>query len=108
MNIAAQFKTNVFLLTQMGSISSSPLNTSFLLKKKTLKKLPENPEYAEMRHNNCVWHGDVIFYNKMTSQITCGRCAAVRFFYLSHGLAWLVLGRLIISLYEGGIEKSVP
>ena len=39
---------------------------------------------------------------------TCGRRAAVRFFfYLSHGLAWLVLGRLIISLYEGGIEKSV-
>ena len=32
---------------------------------------------------------------------------AVRFFYLSHGLAWLVLGRLIISLYEGGIDKSV-
>ena len=28
------------------------------------------------------------------------------FFYLSHGLAWLVLGRFI-SLYEGGIEKSV-
>ena len=39
----------------------------------------------------------------------CGRRAAVRFFfYLTHGLAWLVLGRLIISLYEGGIEKSVP
>ena len=59
MKIAAQFKTDVFLLTQMGSISSSPLNTSF-------KKLPENPEYAEMRQNNYVWHGDVIFYNKMT------------------------------------------
>ena len=90
MNIAAQFKTNVFLLTQMGSLSSSPLNTSFLLKKKTLKKLPENPEYAEMRHNNYVWHGDVIFYNKMTSQITCGRRVAVRFLNLSHGLPWLV------------------
>ena len=34
MNIAAQFKEDVFLLTQMGSISSSPLNTSFLLKNK--------------------------------------------------------------------------
>ena len=29
------------------------------------------------------------------------------FFYLSRGLAWLVPGRLIISLYEGGVEKSV-
>ena len=56
MNIAAQFQTDVFLLTQMGSISSSPLNTSFLLKKKNnVKKLPENPEYAEMRHNNVAW-----------------------------------------------------
>ena len=30
-NIAAQFKTDVFLLTQMGSISSSLLNTSVLI-----------------------------------------------------------------------------
>ena len=55
MNIAAKLKTDAFLLTQMGSISSSPLNTSFLLKKKREKKLPENPEYAEMRHNNVAW-----------------------------------------------------
>ena len=51
MNIAAKFKTDVFHLTQMGSISSSPPNTSFLLK----KKKSENPEYAEMRHNNVAW-----------------------------------------------------
>ena len=61
-----------------------------------------------LRCDIIMWHGDVIFYNKITSQIhvrpACG-CSFV--FNLSHGLAWLVLGRLIISLYEGGIEKSV-
>ena len=38
-----------------------------------MKRLPENPEYAEMRHV------------KMTLRIACGRHTAVRF-YLSHGL----------------------
>ena len=92
MNIAAHFKTDVFLLTTKHFI--------FNEKKKHVKKLTENSEYAEMRHHNYVWHGDVIFYNKMTLQITCGWRAAVRFFLIFlHGLAWLVLGRLIISLY---------
>ena len=45
----------------------------------------------------------------MTSQINVRpACGCSFFFYLSHGLVWLVLGRLIISLYEGGIDKSVP
>ena len=94
MNIAAQFKTGVFLLTQMGSISSSPLNTSFLLKKKTVKKSFQKI-LNTLRCDIIMWHGDVIFYNKMTSQINVRpACGCSVFFYLSHGLAWLVLGRL--------------
>ena len=86
----------------MGSISSSP----FLLKKNVKNSFQKI--LNTLRCDIIMWHGDVIFYNKITSQIhvrpACG-CSFV--FYLSHGLAWLVLGRLIISLYEGGIEKSV-
>ena len=37
----------------MDSFSRLPLNTSFYIGK-NVKRLPENPEYAEMRH------GDVI------------------------------------------------
>ena len=33
----------------MDSFSCSPLNTSFYIDK-TRKRLPENPEYAEMQH----------------------------------------------------------
>ena len=35
----------------MGSFSCLPLNTSFYIGK-TLKRLPENPEYAEMQHGD--------------------------------------------------------
>ena len=37
------------------------------------KKLPENPEYAEMRN------GDIILSLQWRHGTTCGRCAAVHF-----------------------------
>ena len=44
----------IFLLSQiMDSFSCSPLNTSFYIGK-TWKRLPENPEYAEMRHGDII------------------------------------------------------
>ena len=43
------------MVTQIDSFSCPPPNTSFLLGKKREKRLPENPEYAETRHNNHVW-----------------------------------------------------
>ena len=75
------------ILTQMVFFSAcSPLNTSFLLKKKTWKRLPDNAEYAEMRHNIYVWHGDVIFTLQWRHRSTCRRRAAVRFYILGwHG-----------------------
>ena len=42
-------------------------------------RLPENPEFAEMRH------GDVILTLQLHRRSTCGQRAVVRF-YLSHGL----------------------
>ena len=44
------------LTRKMDTFSCSPLNTSFYIGKHK-KMLPENPEYAEMRH------GDVKFYH---------------------------------------------
>ena len=60
------------------------LTTKYLIlywkKTTTLKKLPENPEYAEMRH------GDVILTLQWRHGLTCGQREAVRH-YLS---LWLV------------------
>ena len=79
MNITAKFKTDVFLLTQMGSISSSPLNTSILLKKKNVKKSFKKI-LNMLRCDIIMWHGDVIFYNKMTSQINVRPACGCSFF----------------------------
>ena len=49
---------------------------------KAWKRLPENPEYAEMRH------GDVILTLQRSHGSTCGK-RAVFFFYLSLGLVWV-------------------
>ena len=55
----------------MDSFSCSALNTSFYIGK-TWKRLPENPEYAEMRH------GDVILAFQKHHGMTCG-CSFVIF-----------------------------
>ena len=64
----------------MDSLSCLPLNTSFYMEKHE-KRLPENPEYAEMSH------GDVLFNITMTSQIDVrpawGSSAAVCFLFFS-------------------------
>ena len=44
-----------------------------MLEKKTRKRLPENPEYAEMRH------GDVILTLQLCHGLTCAQRAAVHF-----------------------------
>ena len=64
--------------TNIGFFSCSPLNTSFYIGK-IVKRLPENPEYAEIQHD------DVIFTLQWRHGSTCGRRATVRF-YLSYGL----------------------
>ena len=57
--------------TNNGFFFLPPLNTSFILGK-TWQRLPENPEYAEMLHD------DVI----LTLQFVTDRCAAsVRLFF---------------------------
>ena len=56
----------------MDSYFCSPLNTSFILDKLE-KKLPENPEYAEMRHR------DVIFTLQLRHGSTCDQREAIRF-----------------------------
>ena len=55
--------------------SCSPLNASFYIGN-TWKRLPENPEYAEMRH------GDVILTLQWREGSTCDQRTAVRFFSL--------------------------
>ena len=55
-----------------GFFSCSPLNTSFILEKLE-KKLPENPEYAEIRH------GDVTFTLQLRYGSTCDQREASRF-----------------------------
>ena len=62
----------------MDSFSCLPLNISFYIAKKTWKRLPENPEFPEMRH------GDVILTVQWRHGTTCGQ--RVVHFYLSHGL----------------------
>ena len=49
---------------------------------KTWKRLPENPEYAEMRHG-------IHFTITMTPQIGVLPACGWSFFYLSHGLVWV-------------------
>ena len=67
--------------TNNGFFPCSPLNISFILEKleKDLRKILENPEYAELRH------GDAILILQRRHGSTCGQRAAVRF-YLSLGL----------------------
>ena len=85
----------------MDNFSCSPLNTSFILEK-SWKSLPENPEYAEMRH------GDITFkhYNDVRDQ----RIASVRLFvfYLSLGLVWVCEINRIHHWCPVATEKSQP
>ena len=63
----------------LDSFSCSPLNTSFYIGR-TWKRLPENPEFAKMRH------GDVIFTVQWRHGSTCGQWVAnmrLFVFYLS-------------------------
>ena len=56
------------ILTRIfDSFSCSPLSTAFNIGKKNMKRLPEDPEFAEIRH------GDVILTLRASSvRPTCG------------------------------------
>ena len=51
-----------------------------------------------LRCDIIMWHGDVIFYNKITSQIHVRLACGCSFVFL---LAWLVLGRLGVFGEQG-------
>ena len=70
---------------------------------KNMKRLPENPEVAEMRH------GDVILTSqwRCSHGSTCGRHAAV-LFYLPHGLVRVWEINRIHHWCSVGTEKSQP
>ena len=85
----------------MDSFSCSPLITSFILKK-TWKSLPENYEYAEMRH------GDVILTLQWRHGSTCGQRAAVHFFYIFLGLVRVCEINRIHHWCSVETEKSQP
>ena len=65
----------------MNSFSCSPLNASFM-SEKTWKRLPENSEYAEIKH------GDVTLTLQCRQGSKCGQRAAVNF-NLALGLVWV-------------------
>ena len=65
--------------TNDGFFSCSPLNNSFYIGK-TWKRLPESPEYAEMRH------GDII----LTLQWCHGSACGCLFFIFPTGWYWYV------------------